>query len=132
HGRKAIADAAAALKASLADMKPVTHIAAGEGIVEKVASNRRILGSDGKVRATRWTATKDPAVRAEPVGTIDPFCKSVTFLNDETPLAVLTYYATHPQSHYGEGHVSADFVGMARSAREAALPGVPHIHFNGA
>jgi hypothetical protein len=56
----------------------------------------------------------------------------VSFWNGDRTLAVLTYYATHPQSHYGKGHVSADFVGMARSAREEALPGVPHIHFNGA
>ncbi len=130
--RKAIADTATAVAASLDKKRPVTHVATGEGIVEKVASNRRILDENGKVRVTRWTATEDPAVRAEPVGTIDPFCKSVSFWEDETPLAVLTYYATHPQSHYGKGKVSADFVGMARSAREAALPGVPHIHFNGA
>ena len=31
-----------------------------------------------------------------------------------------------------KGGVSYDFVGMARAQREAALPGVPHIHFNGA
>lgn len=132
HARQAIADSAAALTAALGNRAPVTHVASGEGIVEKVASNRRILGNDGKVRAVRWTATKDPAIQAEPVGTIDPFCKSVTFLNGDTPVAVLTYYATHPQSHYGDGHVSTDFVGLARAAREAALPGVPHIHFNGA
>jgi hypothetical protein len=132
HGRQAIADAATALRASLGDRKRITHVGAGEGIVERVASNRRILGADGRVRETRWTATLNPAVRAEPVGTIDPFCKSVSFWNNDTPVAVLTYYATHPQSHYGEGHVSADFPGMARAAREAALPGVAHIHFNGA
>ena len=45
---------------------------------------------------------------------------------------MLTYYATHPQSYYGKGDVSADFVGMARGLRERRLPGVPHIHFNGA
>jgi hypothetical protein len=128
----AIQRAADAAKASLDHAQPVTHLAMGEGVVEKVASNRRILGPDNKVKAVRWTATKDPAVQAEPVGTIDPFCKSVSFWNEDKPLAVMTYYATHPQSHYGAGDVSADFVGMARAAREAALPGVPHIHFNGA
>ena len=45
---------------------------------------------------------------------------------------MLSYYATHPQSYYGQGGVSYDFVGMARAQRESALPGVPHIHFNGA
>jgi hypothetical protein len=33
---------------------------------------------------------------------------------------------------YGHGGVSADFAGVARSLREAALPGVAHIHFDGA
>lgn len=130
--REAIALAAAALKNSLGSAQPVTHVATGEGIVEKVASNRRVMGADGKVKAVRWTATKDPAVQAAPVGTIDPFCKLVAFYNEDKPLAVLTFYATHPQSYYGQGDVSADFVGMARAAREAALPGVPHIHFDGA
>ena len=56
----------------------------------------------------------------------------LSFWNGDQPLAVMTYYATHPQSYYGKGGVSYDFVGMARGLREAALPGVPHIHFNGA
>lgn len=130
--RETIARTAAALRESLPNRQPVTHIGAGEAVVRHVASNRRILDENGKVRVMRFTATRDPEVRAEPVGTIDPFLKSVTFWNEDTALAVLTYYATHPQSHYGKGYVTADFPGMARSAREAALPGVPHIHFNGA
>ncbi|MEC5125823.1 hypothetical protein VSU19_03615, partial [Verrucomicrobiales bacterium BCK34] len=44
----------------------------GTGIVEKVASNRRIPGPDGKVLHTRYTATKNETIRAFPVGTIDP------------------------------------------------------------
>jgi hypothetical protein len=35
-------------------------------------------------------------------------------------------------SSYGQGGVSSDFVGLARELREAALPGVVHIHFDGA
>lgn len=130
--RTAISKTAGAVAGALSTRRPVTHIAAGEGIVRHVASNRRILDESGKVRVTRWTATGHPAVRAEPVGTIDPYLKSVSFWEGNTALAVLTYYATHPQSHYGKGHVTTDFVGMARQARENALPGVRHIHFNGA
>jgi len=49
----------------------------------------------------------------------------------------LTYYATHPQSHYGKGAVSADFVGAARamlekSLREKTSADVFCVHFNGA
>jgi len=130
--RTAIANTAQAVAESLSSRQAVSHIAAGEGIVHHIASNRRILDDAGNVRVTRWTATGDPLVRAEPVGTIDPFLKSVSFWDGEIPLAVLTYYATHPQSHYGKGDVTTDFVGMARQAREDALPGVLHIHFNGA
>ena len=44
----------------------------------------------------------------------------------------MTYYATHPQSYYGQGDVTAEFVGLARAAREKSLDDLPHIHFNGA
>lgn len=124
--------AAEALASAIQHPKRVTEIGIGQAAVEKVASNRRILGPDGKVIAVRWTATKDPAVRAEPEGTIDPMLKCLSLWDGEQPVAVLTYYATHPQSYYGKGRVNPDFPGLARAAREAALPGVPHIHFNGA
>ncbi len=130
--RTVIKRAADAVSRAAANPVTVTHMGVGEAVVEHIASNRRILGADGKVAKVRFTATKNPELQAAPVGTIDPFLKTVTFWASETPLAVLTYYATHPQSHYGQGHVTADFVGMARTAREEALHGVPHIHFNGA
>ncbi|MEX0643532.1 MAG: hypothetical protein WD468_12575, partial [Pirellulales bacterium] len=100
--------------------------------VEKVASNRRILGPDGKVKHVRSTATKDPKVRAFPEGTIDPVMRLVSFWNGDRPLAVLSYYATHPQSYYRTGKISADFPGMARDQREATEGTGLHIHFNGA
>lgn len=124
---------AAAAKAALGTARPVTHIGLGSGQVEKVASNRRILGPDGRVILQRQSSGgKNPAAREAPEGTIDPLVKLVTFWSDDQPCAVLTYYATHPQSYYGQGSVNWDFVGMARELREQALPGVPHIHFNGA
>lgn len=129
---EAIARTAEAVKASINHKTRITHIGTGEAKVEKVASNRRILGEDGKVKAVRWTATTDPAVRAEPEGVIDPMLKLVSFWNKRSPVASVTYYATHPQSHYGKGSVSADFPGMARAMREEALPEIAHIHFNGA
>lgn len=111
----------------------VTHIGLGTGVVEKVASNRRILGDDGRVVLQRQSAGgRRPEARAAPEGTIDPMVRVISFWNDDKPLAVLTYYATHPQSYYGKGGVNWDFVGMARATREASLPNVPHLHFNGA
>ena len=56
----------------------------------------------------------------------------VSFYHGERPIAVLSYYATHPQSYYRTGKISADFPGMARDQREAAEGAGLHIHFNGA
>jgi hypothetical protein len=121
-----------ALQASLAAPKGVTHVGVGISPVEKVASNRRVLGPDGQVQLVRYSSCKTPEAIAAPEGTIDPLVKVWSLWHDDQPLAVVSYYATHPQSYYGQGGVSADFVGLARAQREAALPGVPLIHFNGA
>ena len=75
---------------------------------------------------------RNPAAREAPEGTIDPLVRLIAFWNQNKPIAVLTYYATHPQSYYGRGSVNWDFVGMAREMREHALNGLPHIHFDGA
>ena len=104
----------------------------GEAKVDKVASNRRLLGENGKVKKMRFSASKDPEAIAAPEGVIDPWLKSVSFWNGEEAVAVLTYYATHPQSHYRKGDVTCEFVGIARNAREKKLGDVPHIHFTGA
>lgn len=130
--QETITRAATACGAALEHPVVVTHIGFGRGKVENVASSRRPLGPDGRVKFVRWSGGNGPEVRAEPEGTIDPDVRLVSFWNGDRPLAVLSYYATHPMSYYGQGSVSADFVGLARSLREAALPGVAHIHFDGA
>jgi hypothetical protein len=123
---------AAVVRAALGESRPVTHLGLGQAQVREVASNRRILGSDGKVRATRWTATPDAALRAEPEGTIDPVVSVVSFWNGDQPLAVLSYYACHPQSYYRTGVANPDFPGIARFLRQQQVPDALHIHFNGA
>src|SRR4051794_24251872 len=129
--RGVIARAAVAVREATAAARPVTHLGLGQAEVEKVASNRRILGPDGKVRHVRWTATADPAVRAMPVGTIDPMLKMISFWDGDRPVAALTYYATHPQSYYRTGLANPDFPGIARDLRQHDTQ-VPHIHFDGA
>lgn len=128
---KTIKRAAAAVKQAKRRAQAVSHIGIGQARVEKVASNRRILGDDGKVSIIRWSKSTDPQAIAAPEGLIDPWLKAVSFWNGEQAIAVLTYYATHPQSYYGQGDVSCEFVGIARNDREKNL-GIPHIHFNGA
>ncbi|HIK94223.1 MAG TPA: hypothetical protein EYG03_19945, partial [Planctomycetes bacterium] len=124
---------AAAAKDSLTKAQPVTHVGLSGGKVDKVASSRRILGPDGRVVLQRQSSGgRKLAAREAPEGTIDPLVRIVAFWNKDKPVAVLSYYATHPQSYYGQGSVNWDFVGIARELREKALPGVPHIHFDGA
>jgi len=130
--RKVLTRAAEAVKTSLAKAQPVTHCGWGEADVKEVASNRRIPGPDGRIRATRYTACKDPKLRAEPEGVIDPRVSVLSFWNGEKPVAVLSYYACHPQSYYRMGIPSPDFPGIARFFRQQAVPEALHVHFTGA
>ena len=130
--RQAMQNTAAAVQEAMKNLQPVTHVGFGSAEVADVASNRRIIGDDGKVRVTRFTATRDAAVRAEPVGTIDPDVNVVSFWNADVPIAVLSYYAVHPQSYYRMGIPSPDFPGIARFFRQQAVPSAVHVHFNGA
>jgi hypothetical protein len=130
--RQVIERAAAAVHEALEAAQPVTHVGWGEAEVSEVASNRRVMGPDGKVKAVRYTATKDAALRAEPIGTIDPAVSLVSFWNGDKPIAVLSYYACHPQSYYRTGIPNPDFPGIARFIRSQAVPEALHVHFNGA
>ncbi len=121
-----------AIRKSIVTAIPLTHIGTGQAEVYKVASNRRILGPDGKVKYTRTSATKDSVIRAAPEGLIDPMVSLISFWNEDKPLAVLSYYASHPQSYYRTGVSNPDFPGIARFMRQLAVPDALHIHFNGA
>ncbi len=131
-GKSVVARTADSIRAALPKAQRVTHIASGQAMVEKVASNRRILGPDGKVKVGRMSASRIPEAIAAPEGTIDPVLRLISFWNGDKAIASLTFYATHPQSYYGKGDVTAEFVGLARAVREREVPGVAHIHFNGA
>ncbi len=121
-----------AVAQAISKATPITHAGFGVAEVEKVASNRRIPDEQGMIRAVRYTTCRDPALRAEPEGVIDPQLSSLSFWNGEQPVAVLTYYATHPQSYYRTGVPSPDFPGIARFMRGQDLPETLHVHFNGA
>ena len=121
-----------AVKNSIEKTQPVTHVGLGEAEVYKVASNRRILGPDGKVRAMRGSSCHDSALRAEPEGLIDPMVSLISFWNANQPIAVLYYYANHPMSYYLTGIANPDYPGVARFMRQLAVPQALHIYFNGA
>ncbi|HEY7329470.1 MAG TPA: hypothetical protein VH592_17660 [Gemmataceae bacterium] len=126
-----VRQSADAIRGALKKTVPFTHFGLGQAQVEQVASNRRIVGADGKVRFTRYSATKEPKIRAEPEGLVDPWLKTLSFWHDEKPLAALSYYAVHPMSYYGDGRVSVDFCGLARQKRQEEDPAIFQVYFNG-
>lgn len=130
--REALSSLETAVQNSLNFSEPFTHIGHGAAQVFKVASNRRILGYDGRIRAGRMSSSRDSALRAEPEGLIDPMISVISFWNDDKPLAVLSYYATHPMSYYLTGIPNPDFPGIARFMRQLAVPDALHVYFTGA
>jgi len=109
-------------------MEPFDRVGFGQANVDRVASSRRII-VDGKLRS-RMSATKDAELRALPEGTIDPTLKTITLAQGDRPLVRMHYYATHPQSFYGDGRVSSDVPGLARKELERQEE-VPQIYFTG-
>lgn len=130
--REVINNLQIAIRNSLTRTQSVTHIGLGEASVSLVASNRRILGKDGRVRASRSSSSKDSLLRSEPEGLIDPKVSLISFWNNDNPIAVVSFYATHPQSYYRTGVPNPDFPGIARFFRQLAVPQALFIHFNGA
>ncbi|MEM7474883.1 MAG: hypothetical protein AAF483_07815 [Planctomycetota bacterium] len=133
--RSCIQRASKAAKEALKDAVEIKAVSFGKAQVADVASNRRMLGPDGKVHTTRYTACRDPKIRALPLGVIDPWLRSLVLYQGEgskqEAAAVLTFYATHPQSYYRTGQANPDFPGLARNARQKDS-GTFHLHFNGA
>jgi len=106
---------AAALRASLPQARPITHLGLGQARVHSIASNRRVVLDNGQVTFRRGSnGAYDAINRDADDGLIDPWLKTISFWNGDQPVAALNAYAVHPMSYYGRGGVSADFVGMAR------------------
>jgi len=120
---------AAAARQSLERFEPFDSIGTSRAKVDRVASNRRVPTDDGKVR-WRGSACKNAELRAAPEGIIDPYLKTITLARAEKPLVRLHYYATHPQSRYGEGRAGIDTAGVARQRLEKK-EGVFQIYFTG-
>lgn len=128
---RAVKAVAQALRESLPLARPFTHVGTGQAKVERIASNRRYPMPDGSIRFDRTSSTRNAFAIAAPEGLIDPWLKTLSFWNGETPLAAVSFYAVHPMSYYGTGEVSADFPGLARRRRQTDLPGVKQIYSSG-
>ncbi|HSW45328.1 MAG TPA: hypothetical protein VLM89_07135 [Phycisphaerae bacterium] len=130
--REAIARTAAAARRSLESAVRIAHVGIGQADVDRVASTRRVLGPDSKVKYVRYATSTRPEAAEDPEGTIDPVLRQVSLWDGERAVVVLTYYACHPVTVYGQGAVSADIAGLARGLRDFYAPDVLHIYFAGA
>lgn len=126
---RAVRGVAASLKG--AEPRTITHLGLGRAKVEQVASNRRTIGDDGRPRHDRMSACRDPKLREQPEGTIDPWLRAISFWDGDRAVAALSSYAVHPMSYYRTGKVSADFPGLARRRRQEDDPSVLQVYASG-
>lgn len=121
-----------AVREAIPGARPVTHVAHGQATVDQVASNRRVdRDASGQVQTMRGSACEDAALRALPVGLIDPSLQTVAFYDGDQKIVSCHYYATHPMSYYRDGRMSSDFCGLARKLRQREEPDCAHLYFSG-
>jgi hypothetical protein len=126
---QAVQQTAAALRRSLNRARRVTHVGTGQAKVEQLASNRRVVRSDGKITWERGSSSGN--IFDAPEGEIDPWLKTISLWDGDQPVLAWSCYSVHPMSYYGKGGVSADFPGLARSRRQLDDPEVFQIYFTG-
>jgi hypothetical protein len=68
----------------------VTHVGIRQAKVEKVASKRRYLWADGRPAFDRMNVTRDPAIRDQPVGLLEPWLKTRSFWDGDRPVMALS------------------------------------------
>ncbi len=123
--------AAEAVRQAVRTPKRVTHLGFGQARVDRVASNRRAVLPDGTVSFGRNSTTHNPAIRDAPEGLVDPYLKTLSFWDGNQPVAALSCYAVHPQTHFGKGDVTTDFTGLALKMRQQETPDVFQIYATG-
>ena len=119
--RMAALRVAAAVKA--ARPEPVTAITAGSATVEGVASNRRILGADGKVAFGRMTACRNSPQCGAPEGVIDPLLRSVSFWSGQRRAATLKLLRHSPDELLRKGQYLGGLCGHGEGAADRYIPG---------
>ncbi|MBX3441334.1 MAG: hypothetical protein KF774_02920 [Planctomyces sp.] len=129
---RAVQGAADALRQGRERARTVTHVGVGAAAASGLASNRRYLRPDGTPSYGRYSAGGSDEARTAPEGDIDPLVRSLSFWDGDTPLVVLSTYATHPMSVYGTSRISPDFPGRARALRQVKTPQALQIYAAGA
>lgn len=120
----------AAIDASRSHWRPVTHIGTGKAIVERVASNRRIQRADGSIEGRGSSTKSSPQLRELEERLIDPWVRTISLESAEGAVAQIHYYASHPQSFYGDGRASYDVPGIIRDNLERSS-GVFQLYVTG-
>ncbi|MGE0756749.1 MAG: sialidase family protein [Pirellulaceae bacterium] len=122
----------AALRDGLKSARRVTHFGTGQAKVDRIASNRRYIRPDGSPSFDRGSMSGGDALKSRAdEGVVDPWLKTLSFWDGDTPLCALHVYAVHPMSNWGSGRVTADFPGAARWRMQEAHPAVFQIYASG-
>lgn len=137
----AVQKVAGTVRDAMKNLRPVTHVGTGWAPADRLAASRRIRLPDGTLgsrlstfrlalKGLHGVAGYDDTSRRWPEGKVDGFVRTVTLFNLDEPIVALHYYASHPQSHYGDGRVTYDVPGLARE-RLQSEGGVFQIYFTG-
>lgn len=110
----------------------VAEVGRGEVRLHGYASNRRILGEDGKVKGMRYSRCGNEELKQEPVGVIDPMLRTVAFRDaSRETIATMSFYATHPQVSSSGKVFSAEAQGEAMRLLGEKMPDGHHAFFTG-
>jgi len=123
--------AARAAASALADLFPAS-VETGRGLVQGVASNRRLIDENGQV-LMRYSRP-GPELRAYPEGDIDPWVRVIRLREQSGEReALILNYCCHPTAAGGdeERYATADFPGHAMRLLEAERPGRFCTYFTG-
>ena len=119
-------------KQALEEMVDISGIGFASKKISGYASNRRIVGEDGKIKYIRYSKCNSPQVKAMPCGIIDPVLRTIAFKgNDNHIIASWNFYATHPQVADGRKMFSADAPGEAMSVIRKNIPDSFPCYFSG-
>lgn len=111
---------ATAIRNSQNNWQTVQSIGTSKANVDRVASNRRLELADGSIKQRGSNTKNSPTLRELEEGLIDPWVRTVSFEGSAGAIAQLHYYASHPQSFYGDGRATYDVPGIIRDKIEEA------------
>ena len=132
YHEESIQKTAAALKVGVKSARRITHFGTGQTKVDSIASNRRYVDPNGNVRFDRSSMSGGDPVKAKAEdGLIDPWLKTLSFWDGDTPVCALHVYAVHPMGHWGSGRVTADFPGLARARLQNENEAIFQIYASG-